>query len=485
LAQNAFIREYGREKFDNYTSAIPYSVLESNNQLHVLGTVFSDGNSTETILRFLHTKIDPKGNIIKSNIDTVLYQNGYYHDGVFVKDFLYSVGVKWNKLPTREKKKIIQKIDKNGEIIWSKTFGDTSYNIYDNTIHKTYSDSNNFYVLSTGNDGISNTFDFSILDNEGVLTSIKQHKTSTAYPYLDRPLDSEQTSDGFLVLIEGSYGLPQAKYVYTLLKLDKQGNELWRKVMNDFPLPEREIVDSLQVASAVFKMQNDHFGVVFQLFRMDSLNQYLEISKTVLVEFDGEGNYIRSQGILEKTNFDIRKAESNTDGDIYIFGNTSGTVSGAFVAKVDENFDLVWSNFYGTETYNLYSNGCVTSDGGMAITGTRFRYSFPAGRNYFVVKTDCMGNTEWSSESCIIPREEEMVIMGNPMVDNLLIQFPQFTADETLAFKLYNSMGQLVMQRQINGPIISEKVSDLSAGMYLFKVQASSGQVFNGKLLKE
>jgi len=483
LAQNAFIHEYGRTDFGNYVSAIPYGILEYKSNIHLFGITFYAPENSETANRFLHTKIKIDDNSASSIIDSTLYSNGYFRKAVIRNNFFYVAGVKWNDLPKREKKKFLSKIDENGNIIWSKSFGDTSHSIWDNFIQDIYSVENDFVVLSSGYDGVSSpNFEFTVLNENGEFKFKKLHKTHPNILYVNTPIESEQTTDGFLVIMEGIFGPPEAENLQTLLKLDKQGDELWRKSLNDIPLPERENIDSLQQAFSVFKMKNDHFGVVFQLFRMDSNNQFLEISKNVIVEFDAGGNYIQSKEILEKLNFDIKKTESNSDGDIYIFGNVSGETH---VAKIDDEFNVLWSINYGTENHNIYSDGCTTSDAGMALTGTRFRWTEPKGWNYYVVKTDCNGNVEWDSESCVNPSDEEISVFGNPMRDKLLIQFPQMKDDVNLEFRLYNSIGQLVMNRQITGPIIHEHVSQLSAGIYLFTVKADNGSFFNGKLMKE
>jgi len=483
LAQNAFIREYGRADFGNYVSANMYNIIEWNSQYHLFGGASYLTPSYSQPFSLLHTILDENGRIETTHIDSTNYENAYFQKTVVKNNFVFCVGKKWNdNTNSLDQRKFIQKKNKDGTVQWTKTFGDSSWSFWDNYTHQIYAQENNLIVLSTGNDGLSQTVDFSLLNENGELLSLKQYKTSQVYAYLDKPVASAQTNDGFLLIVEGSGGPIQAKFVHTLLKLDKQGNELWRKSLNDLPLPERESVDSLQQAHGVFKMENNHFGVVFQLYKMDSLNQFLTHSKIIITEFDEQGNYIKSNGFAEKINFDVQKTETNSTDDIYLFGNSSE----AHVGKIDKDFNFLWSINFGTVNHNIYQDGAATSDGGMILTGTRFRYTpEPKGYNYYVVKTDCNGNVEWDSESCVISSEEEISIFGNPMKDKLLIQFPQMKEDVNLEFQLYNSIGQLVMNRQITGPIINEQVSQLSAGIYMFTVKADNGSFFNGKLMKE
>jgi hypothetical protein len=490
LAQNAFIKEYGRTDFGNYTSANIYNIIELDSKFHVFGGAsYLTPSFDAQPFSLLHSIIDDNGTILTTQIDSTSFENAYYLSSIFLNNSLYCVGKKWNDdIFNPDQRKFIQKLNKDGVVQWTKTFGDSSWSFWDNYTHQIYSHENNLIVLSTGNDGLSQTVDFTLLNENGELLSLKQNKTSQVYSYLDRPVASAQPNDGFLVIIEGSGGPPQVKNVHTLIKLDNQGNELWRKTLNNFPLPERENIDSIQQAYAVFNMENNHFGIVFQLYKMDSLNQYLTFSKMVVAEFSQVGDFIQSKKLPLSKDIDIRRSQVNNDGEIFLFGtyNDDANLFDVCGLKLDKNLNFLWQKNYGSNQSEIFMDGTTTSDGGIILTGTRFRYSpEPKGYNYYIVKTDCNGNVEWDSEPCVIRNEEEISVFGNPLKDRVLIQFPQMKDDVNLQFRLYNSIGQLVLNRQITGPIINEQVTQLSAGIYLYTVKANNGSFFSGKLMKE
>lgn len=484
--QNTFFKKYGRESYENYLSTDLRSILQQDQSLYLFGTV-NNGSATQKY-HDVFIKINQNGKVLYVRVDSSISFVGT-NTAIFKEDFFYTAGYKITSEPTYTRMKIIRKVDLNGDVIWTKTFGDSSESLADNIPFQIHETNNNLVVFGTNFDGLTTTdTDFTLFNFEGSVINSKLYSVSQSIDYYDRPIGSVQIEDGFLLLLQGLNGPSETTYQpNVLLKLDNIGDEIWRLELNNFPLPEREEIDSMQTASGVFKMKNNHFGVAFDLFKLDETGQFLISNKKVLAEFDENGNYIRSKEFLKGLVFNAMKIQSNENGEFFIFGSYTDPVNLAdlFVVKLDENFNVLWYKNYGYDGVEFFSDAILTSDGGVIILGSKTRYSYPAGRDFFLVKTDCEGNIEWDSQSCLIESDEELLVIENPIKETLVLQFPSLSDEDVLEFELVNSLGQIVREKISAGLILTENIANLSVGMYLYRVHVVGGKTYVGKVIKQ
>lgn len=483
--QNTFFKKYGRESYENYLSTDLRSILQQDQFLYLFGTV-NNGSATQKY-HDVFIKINQNGKVLNVRVDSSISFVGT-NTAIFKEDFFYTAGYKITSEQVSYKTKILRKVNLNGDIIWTKTFGDSALHSFDNSVHTIFSRANNLIVFGTSNlNDVATASDFSLLNKEGEIIVFKQYSINDSSDYLNYPFSSIQTQDGYVLLIEGGFG-PVPTYVpYELLKLDNFGGEVFRIQLNKFPLPEREEIDSMQTASGVFKMKNNHFGVAFDLFKLDETGQFLISNKKVLAEFDENGNYIRSKEFLKGLVFNAMKIQSNENGEIFIFGSYTDPVNLAdlFVVKLDENFNVLWYKNYGYDGVEFFSDAILTSDDGVIMLGSKTRYSYPAGRDFFLVKTDCEGNIIWDSHSCLIESDEELLVIENPIKETLVLQFPSLSDEDVLEFELVNSLGQIVREKISAGSILTENIANLSVGMYLYRVHVVGGKTYVGKVIKQ
>ena len=86
------------------------------------------------------------------------------------------------------------------------------------------------------------------------------------------------------------------------------------------------------------------------------------------------------------------------DGGYAVLGDTNSFGAGDsdfWLIKTDADGNTQWNKTYGGELAEVSGDMCVTTDGGYAMSG--YTKSFGAGgQDFWLVKTDANGNTEWN-----------------------------------------------------------------------------------------
>ena len=68
--------------------------------------------------------------------------------------------------------------------------------------------------------------------------------------------------------------------------------------------------------------------------------------------------------------------------------------------------------------------------------------------------------------------KERFMIYPNPATDSVSIAFP--TGYDNATIYLYNTMGQLILSRELTSESKSVALSGFSSGMYLYKIESAS-----------
>ncbi|MBQ8535637.1 MAG: hypothetical protein IJ463_08145 [Bacilli bacterium] len=133
--------------------------IDSENNIIAVGNYEkTDTDHNKSIRRALVVKYDKDGNVLFDKefskldnskfTDVVIYEENYYVIGQTV----YSN----TKIGNKDGGALINKYDKNGELIWSKTFGNSKNAIYNDVVLK----DNYLYVVGSNNyDGLFNKYD--------------------------------------------------------------------------------------------------------------------------------------------------------------------------------------------------------------------------------------------------------------------------------------------------------------------------------------
>ncbi len=177
-----------------------------------------------------------------------------------------------------------------------------------------------------------------------------------------------------------------------LLRIDEQGNELWRNhygtTYDDYAYSLVELSDgSVMIFGSLGSFNHDvHYNFKkesadWMLIRTDS-----EGTETWRKTFSGPGHDFARE---------IIKAPQ--DG-YYLFGSTMSEGAGSFdmlLMRVDETGNESWKKTFGGPEYDYGMSMDVNADGDLFLAGTTKSFGQQGSPDFFVVKTDAEGETIW------------------------------------------------------------------------------------------
>lgn len=315
----------------------------------------------------------------------------------------------------------IYKIDSLGTIIWSNclggTLGEEAY-----SLSNTYD--GGFLVVGTTT---SNDFDVSGLHGGGPfggnedLWVVKTDSVGNLIwqkcfggTYIDNGSYGEQTSDsGYVIIgsaesndgdVVGSHGLDEI----FILRLDKVGNIIWKKVYGgtgyDDGIVCKQLPDGNFIVAAYTTSNDGNIS-----------GNHNSSSDAWLSKLDTNGNIIWSRCYGGSGLDGIKRILVKNDDSFILCGSTTsndGDVSGQhglediWVAALSFVGDISWQACYGGSGYDRCNDAILTNDGGIALVGSttsidghvlNHRPSTNGFNDFFVMKTDSVGNLLWSS----------------------------------------------------------------------------------------
>lgn len=236
----------------------------------------------------------------------------------------------------------------------------------------------------------------------------------------------QQASDSGFVLFGNGAPLGASYPDYQIIKMDQNGNIIWLKPFDNGSGTEDKGYSINQTLDGGYIMTgyNDFPGNLGSaLIRTDENGDTLwtrkyydsQYGQTVIQTIDSGyvvlgiykwfkkinkfGNTIWSKGLqltgLSSYTYDIKQT---MDGGFIIGGQTDQLGAGsidAILLKIDSYGNFQWANTYGGSGIDNLTSLDLTTDGGIVFTGVTRSLT---GTDYdiLVVKTDSMGNLEWS-----------------------------------------------------------------------------------------
>ena len=262
-----------------------------------------------------------------------------------------------------------------------------------------------------------------------------------------------------------------------LLKLDKDGNELWGRLVCS---------DGSGLARGVAVDADDN------AYLMGNVNGSLEHLPEVdgndgfVVMFDSNGvRQFVTQLATDESDFPGAIVAS-TDGHVYVAGHTKGTLGASsagdydvFVSKLDNNGTIVWTTQYGTSTTDKDVAIATDDNGTLYITGKtkgNFEGVNQGSYDVFMTKMDTDGNIlftkVYGTEE--IDAGEDIVVAKN---GNIFIG-ASINIDPAVG-STHSDIG--ILEISPNGTLFSFDINGTSTKDYVYGIAASKcGSVYVG-----
>jgi hypothetical protein len=300
-----------------------------------------------------------------------------------------------------------------------------------------------------------------------------------------------------------------------VIRTDSIGNQLWENDLN-FLIYGRalNIVQSTADSNFVISCCHisgppDHF--ICKLDRNNnfipfSCSNYISMSCECRIDKSSDGGYIISgtdgdyypRPILIKldscghvewnktfANFrhgtltTVSHASEAKDGGFVITGS-SLSFQELMILKTNSAGDSLWTNSYGGFDEEAGHSIITCRDSGFAVVG--YTKSYGAGKkDIYFIKTDSQGIV---TSTKTFPERHPLVpyFTPNPFTTQLAIHFPQ-PQNKIGRLTIFNSFGQLMLEKEIRLENQTLNLSDLPHGMYFIRINTGT-EIWTEKIVK-
>lgn len=271
------------------------------------------------------------------------------------------------------------KIDTNGDTVWTTDFGGTNTDEYGRSVRQT---SDGGFIIC-GYAGVSQSNEVFLWKTDS-LGGTEWYSTFGPTPD-NRGHCVRQTSDGGFIIagqawiIRGAFG----SYDMYVIKTNSAGGLEWERFIGG---------SSPDFGLGVCEMQNGDFMATGRTLSSGGWDAYL-------VRLSPYGDSVWARGVGVGAQDDGYSILALPDGSGVILTGQSysyTTGSDVFLYRADNDGNLLWTRLYGGNDEEFGTSLVPTPDGGYAIAGMKATYQ--TGWNVLVVKTDSLGNEQWSTE---------------------------------------------------------------------------------------
>ncbi len=332
-----------------------------------------------------------------------------------------------------------------------------------------------------------------------------------------KPYQALPTLDGgYLVSCEQDMSVGNPEEVFAcILKLDSEGNEQWRYVINE-RMVETQFgpAESATYRPRIFDAPDGNYWVVWtDPSYIMSVSMQINPNRTVwiakLIDNGDSCEFIEERDLrAELDNFNrgsyvIEDSYQAEDGTMYVLLTMLSEYQSA-LAKIHPNGVGAWFRTYKCypedvgSSYTYLKGMTATSDGGFMLTGGYQNHGtemFPDGMIASVVfKVDSCGcfEAEGCNDHCMDSYSEHFVYMQeasifpNPASDIISVSFDYQGGETDFEYRIYSLNGQTLMSglSDKEAEALEVSINDLSAGYYTIQVWGG-GKIYTGKFVKE
>ncbi len=160
-------------------------------------------------------------------------------------------------------------------------------------------------------------------------------------------------------------------------------------------------------------------------------------------------------------------------------GNFNPNDSWVYVAKFDQDMNMIWEKYLGGDAFYRADGMCATYDGGVIITGRRYDenindYDYDG----FLYKLDGNGYIGISEKSSL--KVKNAIVYPNPANDKIFLR----TAVKEAVLYVYNLAGEQLLNIDVQGLITTVNLNYLKPGEYLWTLRKSDTLIESGKFIK-
>lgn len=379
----------------------------------------------------------------------------------------------------------LMKLTKDGDSLWFKKYGGTK-NDYGDDVKQT--SDGGFIIAATSYSFSSDSYSDAYIvktDSEGnVEWDTAYYPNDNKYEFAEKIV---LTSDNNYLIV--GYGKDTGNVL--LFKINSSGGLLWEKQISFAS------ESGYKGAGAEDISITSDGGFIIPLIFTNTENR----NEALLAKTDSVGTLQWHKRYFNKNSFYsftlsavTERTDSNyfTVGDAYDSPNPDN-LDGCLLA-VKSNGDSLWSRFYshyGAATQEYIYDIQPTKDGGFIMCGNA--WGGPNGQDMWLVKTDCMGNTDkWDSVNCplnvgvkeIEVENFNVEVYPNPFSETATIRIT-YTEQSKLNYllEIYDVLGRKVKSFLIQNSTFIISREGLLNGMYFYLLKKGDQWVDAGKLV--
>jgi hypothetical protein len=308
-------------------------------------------------------KIDKNGNILWSksyipNLNSMNYYTGYNSVIQNIDSTVLISGRFNNPTPGIPVVNSTSKLSKNGTILFS----------LKNTGSRIFKNSNNEFISFSGNNSVSK-----ISNNGSVLWKKDFYNFQTGCV--------AKLSDGNIICVGSADYLATSRHL-ALMKLSNNGDTIWIKWRGN----------NSYSGQSVYSINNG--GFIFT-----SGNSIFKCDNNGMVIFEKSINSTSSIGVT------LSKIIPSIDGGSYVAGSITGQGAGGydfFIMKMDSVGNTIWSKTYGSILDEVLYDLTIGFDNSLILIGNTNGFS-SINNDIYIVKTDLNGNTSCNENISTLP----------------------------------------------------------------------------------
>jgi len=269
------------------------------------------------------------------------------------------------------------KTNEFGDTLWTKRYGGSNWD-EGTSVVQSYDGG---YVVSGLTQSFGNGFPDIFLFSTDSLGVINWFKTYGGLKD-DRAFDMQQTNDSGYIVVGRTYSFGQGDDDIYLLRMDKNGDTVWTRVIN---------ITSPAVGYAVLQTKDYGFMISGSVDNGSS--------DIILIKTDNLGNITWTRiygGINHEDSFDVK--ETNDSGFVVI-GQTLSFGAGAsdvYLIKTNYSGDTLWTRTFGERGIDIGYSIDITNNNGFIITGGT--QDTMGNIDIYLIKTNSSGDSLWTSK---------------------------------------------------------------------------------------